>query len=459
MRRVGPPRRVRFRLGLPLRWCLLLLGAAGIVPFPARALAQPFDPASFGFVVEAIEVLPPSIETDVLVRRNLGFEVGDRVPSSTLIESKARLEATGTFREVDVHTRRGLAPGAVVVVVEVEIGRRIHFEAGIGQEDFNGWYLNLLGLRWTSPLRRGGTARIGFHSGLEMSGLFAVLEVPEVPKRELDGLVDLAGFERTWVAHDGQDEYRQILTEARYLVGARRRGRDGLSATFWMGSTSVEPADSAETERGDRLVNVPTAGILPSPERSRFLEVRQLLERDRRGPIDPWRQGSFSGVQLRLADVIDGGGFWSIEGDTRVFLPLLDRSALAFRLRGAYTSPGTPYHQRFRFGGARSLRGYSSARLSGPLGAQAIWVGSAEWRHPLLGIDRPQPRVLGTVFVDVGNHWDSRGRHRALSAGVGYGIQIQIPWVQVMTWEVSYPIKNEPSVDAVVATLSLGRSF
>jgi len=199
--------------------------------------------------------------------------------------------------------------------------------------------------------------------------------------------------------------------------------------------------------------------FLPAPERTRFREARFLVQRDRLAPVDPWRRGSISGAKLRLVDEVGEGGFWSIEADTRVFLPLLDRSALAFRLQAGYTSPGTPYHQRFRLGGPRHLRGYSAARLSGPLGAQAVWVGSAEWRHPLLGTDRPQPRVLGTLFLDVGNHWDSKGRRGSVSAGLGYGLQIQIPWIQVVTWEVSYPITDEPSVDGVVGAISLGRSF
>ncbi|MEZ4655409.1 MAG: hypothetical protein R3E12_17910 [Candidatus Eisenbacteria bacterium] len=301
--------------------------------------------------------MPDTPEMDVMVHRHLGFDTGDRVPQGTVIESKARLEASGSFREVDVHTRRGSVPGAIVVVVEAEIGRRIHFETGIGQEDINGWYLNMFGLRWTSPLHRGGTARIGFHAGLETSGLFADLEVPRVPVKSYDGLVDLGLFDRTWYVQQGRDEYRQTLHQHRLLLGARRHA-GGVTTTFWFGTLGVDPSDSLTTEKGGEDVDVPTDGFLPSPKRVHFLETRVVLERDRRGIVDPWRSGTWTGVQLRAADHLSGGGFWQLEADTRAYVPMLDRSALAFRLQARYTSPGTPYHQRYLLGERDAFAGF-----------------------------------------------------------------------------------------------------
>lgn len=426
---------------------------------PGRSNAQDSPPADMSFVIETIEIAPPTRELELLVERGLGFTAGDHVPQEALIESKARLEATGNFREVEVHTRRGTKPGAIVVVVEATIGRRIRFETGIGHEDVTGWYLNLLGLRWTSPLHRGGSARVGFHTGLEMSGLFATLEVPGVPKRSLDGLVDVALFEQTWFVQEGREEYRQALPQVRYLLGARKTHEHGLSTTLWIGGISIDPADSLLAVEGGDEVRFPAADFLPPPSSNHLLEARAVVERNRRAAVDPWRKGTWSGAQIRAANSIDGGGFWQLQADTRRFVPVFDRSAFAFRLHAGYTSPGTPYHQRFQLGGTRHLRGFSNGRLSGPLGAQAVWVCSAEYRHPLLGIDRPEPRLLGTLFFDLGDHWNARGAPGSLAAGVGYGLQIQIPWVQVMTLDAAYPITDQPNVHSFVASLTLGRSF
>ena len=438
---------------------LVALASALLTTVSTPVYAQFVSPPDFGFVIEDIEVLPDTREMEVMVRRQIGFEIGDRVPQGTLVESKARLEAAGTFEQVDVHTRRGSVPGAIVVIVEAEIGRRIHFETGIGHEDLGGWYLNMFGLRWTSPLHRGGTAQIGVHSGLETSGLFANLEVPGIPRPDYDGLVEIAFFDRTWYVQDGRDEYRQTLHQHRLLLGARHRLEGGVTTTLWTGVVQVNPSDSLTTEQGGEDVEVPTSPFLPPPNTTHFLDARLLIERDRRAVVDPWRNGTWMGARLRVAEELDHGGFWQVEGDARKYVPALERSALALRLQAHYTSSGTPYHQRFLVGGAGRLRGFSSGRLSSPLGARAMWVGSAEWRHPLLGIDRPEPRLLGTLFVDVGSHWAAHGKPEGLSAGVGYGLQIQIPWVQVVTLEIGYPITDEPDVDSVVGTLTLGRSF
>ncbi|MEZ4649349.1 MAG: hypothetical protein R3E97_11330 [Candidatus Eisenbacteria bacterium] len=225
----GRSRRRTWDVLVVIRLTLLLfaLPCATLASLSVPVLAQFVSPPDFGFVVEDIEVVPDTREMEVMVRRRLGFEAGDRVPQGTLVESKARLEASGTFEEIDVHTRRGSVPGAIVVVVEAKIGRRIHFETGIGQEDLGGWYLNMFGLRWTSPLHRGGTARIGVHSGLETSGLFANLDVPGIPRDDFDGLAELAFFDRTWYVQDGRDSTAQTLHQQRFLVGASSGARVG----------------------------------------------------------------------------------------------------------------------------------------------------------------------------------------------------------------------------------------
>ncbi|MEZ4649347.1 MAG: hypothetical protein R3E97_11320 [Candidatus Eisenbacteria bacterium] len=88
-----------------------------------------------------------------------------------------------------------------------------------------------------------------------------------------------------------------------------------------------------------------------------------------------------------------------------------------------------------------------------------MWVASASGVIRCSASTGPEPRLLGTVFFDVGDYWAAHGKLGSLSAGVGYGFQIQIPWVQVVTVEIGYPITDEPDVDSVVGTLTLGRSF
>ena len=70
---------------------LVALASALLTTVSTPVYAQFVSPPDFGFVIEDIEVLPDTREMEVMVRRQIGFEVGDRVPQGTLVESKARL--------------------------------------------------------------------------------------------------------------------------------------------------------------------------------------------------------------------------------------------------------------------------------------------------------------------------------------------------------------------------------
>lgn len=426
---------------------------------PAAAATPPASLLPTGrdvFLLEAVRVVPDTREASLLVRRGLDLRVGEPVAMAALIDSKARLEATGHFEKVEVHTERGSEPGAVVLVAEVEVGPRFQFESGIGREDFAGWYLNLFGFRWTSPLRRGEELRFGIHSGLEISGSFLDLEVPEIGGKHTDLLVGLAAFERTWFAHDGSQEFSQTIAHARSSIGLRHRLGEHTRTTLSLGRLRVDPEETITASNDEEF---PATLLLPPSEPDRLSEVRAEFLYDRREPGRDWQDRTWAGTQLRVAQVDDGAAFWSLEADGRVARPLPFGGAAAFRLHSAWTGAGTPYHQRFALGGARSLRGFDHARLSGPRGADAFWAGSAEWRQPLLLTRSGAPRVLGTLFTDLGDHWDDRGRRGGLAAGCGYGVQIQIPWIQVVTIEASFPLTNERSSDPVALYVLLGRSF
>ena len=120
----------------------------------------------------------------------------------------------------------GSEPGAIVLVAEAEIGKRLQVETGIGHEDFAGWYLNLIGIRWTSPLRRGGSLRVGIHDGLGFSGLFAEAVIPEFAGPEYDALM-----EQLWV-----------IPKLRYEKAHRRNDPEWAAYSYSRPFPSLDPA-------------------------------------------------------------------------------------------------------------------------------------------------------------------------------------------------------------------------
>ncbi|MFQ5601166.1 MAG: BamA/TamA family outer membrane protein, partial [Candidatus Krumholzibacteriia bacterium] len=132
---------------------------------------------------------------------------------------------------------------------------------------------------------------------------------------------------------------------------------------------------------------------------------------------------------------------------------------VAVRARGVYAGPGTPYHLRPVVGGTGSLRGFRDASLSGPLGARALWQVTGEIRMPLVGRESLRPRVLGLLFADLGDHWNDTGERFGFSAGVGYGLRVHVPWIQIFGVDAGIPLTDESTNDPFWVHGTLGFTF
>jgi outer membrane protein assembly factor BamA len=183
------------------------------------------------------------------------------------------------------------------------------------------------------------------------------------------------------------------------------------------------------------------------------------LVRDRQDRLRPWQSGSWAGWILRGAALRRGEDFWASELDARLALPVAGTRAAAFRFRAVYTSADTPYFLRPIVGGIGSLRGFPDAGLSGPLGARALCQISAEWRHPLAGSNPRSPRLIGTLFVDGGDHWTASGRRADPAASAGCGALVRVPFLQTVNLELAYPLTDQVKGRPARIALSLGRSF
>lgn len=436
-----------------LAWLLALGVLAGSAPCRS---SEPDEPR---FEIESVRVESPADITAALVMRVLPLRIGQAVTAAELIETSAFLAGSGLFTEVDVYTERGSRPGAIVVVIVARPAARLRLETGLGYDPRRSWYLNLVGLRVLNPFGRGGLFRAGIHEGLHQDGFFLDLEVPSFPVTDLDLLAEGSASHEIWNVHDRDVSYYQLIRRLRLMAGVRRQLRDDLELRLWTGLSATDLDHRLRSNDED----VPTrdAGLLlpDLQEKTGFWESRLELQWDRSDRLRSWQSARWFGCSLNAATSDAGPAFWGADLDARLTMPVAGRSAAAFRYRAVYASPGTPYYMRPFLGGVNSLRGFKMGGLSGPLGARAVWQLSGEWRQPLLGDDRLRPRVIGTLFTDLGQHWDAAGGRQDVAASVGYGALIRIRWLQTLNVEVAYPLTADLTENSVILYLSLGRSF
>jgi len=423
----------------------------GLEVAPEETAARP---PRGSFVLDEIRVVPDDATLGAIVRRHLPFREGQTVAADALLGARDAVAAACFFERVQAHTERGREPGHVILVLEVDPGSAFSLETGLGHDELDGWFLNIIGFRYTNPTGRGDELRAGAHVGLRFNGAAVRYAVPW--SRNTDLLAEATVGSREWIAHDDLRQYYQDTRIHALSLGIRRRHASPLTTTLRLGYHDVAPEDSLHSDDEDAIA---ASVLVPEPDGTdRFLEARLDLVWDARNPARPWREGRWAGLRLRGTAAIDASDFWSVEGDVRQMVPVTAGTALAFRAMGGYSGPGTTYHQRFIVGGAGSVRGYPAGKLSGPMGASAFWQGSAELRRTLLG-DPRSPRVVGTLFADVGDQWSHGGSRGGVVGAVGYGVAIRIPWIEVVDLGVGYPVTRRRTNDAVVVHASLGWSF
>jgi outer membrane protein assembly factor BamA len=415
-------------------------------------------PLPSSLTLESVVVTPPGGGEETAVRLFLDLRPGDPLDAETLAEARDALESSGYFRHVSLYTSRGVQPGAVVLHVEADLDRRLRFETGFGYEPITSWYLNLVGVRWNNPLRRADHLRLGVRLGLRTAGVNASGAQPALFGSHLDLLGELANENEQWLAYEGEDLRRQEIDRGLARLGLRWRLPADVDLVVWGGVSSALPDSVLRGAEG--VEDEPAGRLVPrTDEREIYRDLKLVLTLDRRSRKTPWRSGQWYGLQVRTSSIRGGAAFWRADLDGRLFAPLGSKGALALRARGIYTDPATPYHLRPIFGGFDTIRGFRDASLSGPNGARALWQANAELRFALTPRPGPDARVLGVVFGELGDHWNESGEHQGVSVGVGYGLRVRVPWIQIFGIDVGIPLTPTKTGDPFWIHATLGMSF
>jgi len=441
---------------------------ASLASAAAAVLAQTTDPSPLPLDpridrtlrLESIAVVPDDPAVAALVRQHLRLVPGEPGDVAVLTLARETLEQCGYFREVMLYTSRGSRTGLVVLHVEVALDCKVRFLTGFGYEPLDGWYLNLLGARLLNRPRPGSELRLAWRDGYFTDGIYIEGRMPSGRRPGEAWLVDVDLEDKTWFVYDQREGWEQDIHTQSLRLGRLAPIAAGVTASTWLGVSHTHPDDELTSYLDDDEQTRPASDLIADPlDDSGFLDIWLEGAWDARDPVRPWWRGSWVGMRLRASHETGESGFLTFELDGRHTRPVADHAALAARVRAAHADPETPYHQRFRFGGVYSVRGYDFAYLSGASGACNLVQANLELRAGLLDRAAALPRVTGVLFLDTGQAWDPDGRWLGWVVGAGYGIRVRLPWVQLLGMEVGYPLVNLGDIPPLVVNVALGWSY
>jgi outer membrane protein insertion porin family len=349
-----------------------------------------------------------------VVRREVGVDRGDPYSRQRLDDSQQDVYATGLF--TFVHLQSAYAESSSVADTQFAdlrlrvVERRPSFiglRTGIGQDEL--WDLTLdyagewgsrnwlgTGRKWTL------TAQSGFVVVSDWRVLhhrFSAKYVePWIFGQRLPTTLEIA-FEPGVRAPD--EDYRIEQSSAELGVTRRFRRYNRISSSLILERVRVY---GASPERAEELLNQQGISI-----RRRW---SLALERDTRPNIFIPTSGAHTRLEAEYAGGFLGGqnDFYKVDFSWSRYQVVSAPSVFASRFRVGWARPHgdkgfVPFIDRFKLGGANSIRGYAERSvgpldsLGAPIGGEVILLGNLELRTPVKG------KFWFTLFGDAGNNW------------------------------------------------------
>ncbi len=383
---------------------------------------------------------------DVVVRRELRINPGERFDGDKLRRSKERLYNLGFFEEVNLETVPSDQPNQRDLVVSVK-------EAKTGEFSFGGGFSsvdNLIGFaeivqrnfdlfNWPTFVGGGQELKLTVSAGTRRRNLLLSFTEPWIFNRPYLFGFDL--FNTTRTRGEGYSfELKRMGGDLR--LGHAFNDFDKVGLLYRLESVHVsDVADTASSALRDELgTNLISA-------------VRFSYVRDTRDNIFNPKSGYLLDNGIELAGTGLGGDkdFWKWTGAAGVFFePIKKDQVLEFHLTLGVAdeledSPTVPIFERFFAGGADSIRGYRERRVGpkdsstrDPIGGEALAVFNAEYTVPVVEF------LKVATFFDSGNVWSeiddfASGGYRH---GAGAGVRVKTPFGPVKL-DYGWPINPE----------------
>lgn len=398
---------------------------------------------------------------DVVIRRELRVNPGDKFDGEKLRRSKERLQNLGFFEEISYDTEDTNVPDKKDLIVEVKESKTGAFSFGGGYstvDQFVGFVeVEQKNFDWKNfPYFTGGGQNLKFRAsfGTVSSGF------------------DLS-FTEPWLfdypISFGFDAYRRQHkrdSDVGYGYDEKITGGDlrfGKEISEYLSSNLMYKIEEIDISN---ITDNATNDLKQEYGKNKVSSIIPGLTFDSRDNVFDPRKGDYLNGSLQWAGGPLGGDkdFWKFFGRASHYFPMPLNSVLEVRgrvgLAAAYgDSERLPIYERFFAGGAYTIRGYEERSLGpvdpaskDPLGGNSMAIGNFEYTYPLFSF------LKMAAFYDVGNVWLKLGdigsskdannvkETGGLKSGFGLGLRIKTPIGPIML-DYGIPLNKAPGED------------
>ncbi|HLD82764.1 MAG TPA: outer membrane protein assembly factor BamA, partial [Candidatus Omnitrophota bacterium] len=385
---------------------------------------------------------------DVVIRREVRINPGERFDGEKLRRSKERLQNLGFFEEISYDTQESDTHNKRDLVVEVKETKTGSFSFGGGYstvDEFVGFAeIEQRNFDWKNfPYFTGAGQNLKFRASMgSVSDSF-----------------DLS-FTNPWVfdypVSFGFDAYK--TSRSRESDVGYGYEEETVGGDLRLGKELSEYVRGSLTYRYD---NIDIANIAENATTDLRAEIGKNtissmefgLSFDNRDNVFDTTKGRLLSSSFQVAGGPFGGDkdFLKFYGRASQYFPLFRSSSLELRgrlgLAGPYSdSDKVPIYERFFAGGAYTIRGYNERKVGpvdlvskDPLGGNAMLVGNIEYTYPLINF------LKLAAFYDTGNVWSNTGKFGSggFKSGFGLGLRIKTP-IGPITLDYGIPLNKEP---------------
>jgi len=395
-------------------------------------------------VLQAVELTGNEVTSDKVLTQALRFELGQPADLDEWALARKRLYDTNVFRLVDIQS---VPDGELVNGVQP-------VKAVVKVEEYPAW-----SFRYGFQIEGERRAELDEFTSSRNAGVVSELRTPNLFGRALSGGI-FGMYQR-----DRQDASVYLGTSrlfgwrARstlYSFFSRDRVRTDTGAIDSVTDQQGISADQRWRARGFQIVYgyrfernhtvIPDSLDSPLPGFDIVADLAKLSSAvlfDRRDDPINSRKGTFSAISFDYASTRLGSDVSNrkVLAQQFVFVPV-GRLVLASRALGGFAFGRNPlqFADRFRAGGATSVRGYGEDGLNPrdengiESGGDKMVVLNQELRFPIYRW------VNGVVFADAGNIFteEQSASFRDLKIGVGFGLRFDTP-VGLIRGDVGFP--------------------
>ncbi len=360
--------------------------------------------------VDKIKVRGNIKTKDLVIRRELRIQPGERFDGDKLRRSKERLANLGYFEEISYDTEDTALPEKKNLVVDVKETKTGTFSFGGGYstvDQFVGFVeIEQKNFDWRNwPYFTGAGQNLKARASI--GSLSNGFDISFTEPWMFDYPVSF-GFDLYRRTHDRDSDsgygYDEQVTGGSLRLGKELSEYLRGSLTYRLDEIEISnpTADASQDlkdEVGKNLISV----ISPS------------LSYDSRDNVFNTRKGNYLTAAFDFAGLGGDKNYLKFFGRASHYFPMPHNAVLEIRGRIGLAEPygdtdKLPIYERFFAGGAYTIRGYEERKIGpvdplskDPLGGESMVVGNVEYTYPLFNFLRV------AVFYDVGNVWEKAG--------------------------------------------------